>query len=140
MDDRIPRDGTCEGGIRDRKVGHSADVEAQPGVGGAGDSDHAGRQVDAEDVETESMQVRRYAARAASEVGDERRHLDEAYGHSVSLDAWRLSPDTVASLLNDAGLSMDARLVRQPDSRERVPQAFIVAQRQPLGEAATAAY
>ncbi len=76
----------------------------------------------------------------AFQVGDERRHLDEAYGHSVSLDAWRLSPDTVASLLNDAGLSMDARLVRQPDSRERVPQAFIVAQRQPLGEAATAAY
>lgn len=74
----------------------------------------------------------------AFQVGDELRHLDNAYGHSLSLDAWRLSPDRVAALLDDAGMVMDARLVRRPDAREKVPQAFLLAQKPPVGAASTA--
>ena len=76
----------------------------------------------------------------AFQAGDERRHLDTAYGHSISLDAWRLSPEKMASLLNEAGLPVDARLVRQPDEREKVPQAFIVAHRPPVSGSAQIAY
>ncbi len=76
----------------------------------------------------------------AFQVGDELRHLDAGYGHSISLDAWRLSPDAVIALLEDAGLSLDARLVRQPDKREKVPQAFIVARKPPGDEQGTSAY
>jgi SAM-dependent methyltransferase len=71
----------------------------------------------------------------AFQVGDERRHLDQGYGHSISLDAWRLSPSLVAGLLADVGLSVDARLERQPDAREKVPQAFIVARSPALADA-----
>ena len=65
----------------------------------------------------------------AFQVGEERRHLDQAYGHTISLDAWRLSPSLVARLLAQVGLSVDARLIREPDAQEKVPQAFIVARR-----------
>ncbi|WP_345764565.1 class I SAM-dependent DNA methyltransferase [Diaminobutyricibacter sp. McL0608] len=65
----------------------------------------------------------------AFQVGDERRHLDQAYGHAISLDAWRLSPESVVRQLGEAGLEADARLVREPDAFEKVPQAFIVARR-----------
>jgi SAM-dependent methyltransferase len=76
----------------------------------------------------------------AFQVGDERRRIEHAYGHAVSLDAWRLSPESVAELLSDAGLSVDARLIRAPDEREKVPQAFLVARRGQRHVPARAAY
>jgi SAM-dependent methyltransferase len=76
----------------------------------------------------------------AFQVGDELRHLESGYGHSISLDAWRLPPAVVTTLLEDAGLTVDARLVRRPDSREKVPQAFIVARKPAVGEQGPSAY
>jgi SAM-dependent methyltransferase len=76
----------------------------------------------------------------AFQVGDGPRHLDAAYGHTISLDAWRLDPGTVTSLLEEAGLVVDARLIRQPDAREKSPQAFIVARRPSADEHDASAY
>jgi SAM-dependent methyltransferase len=63
----------------------------------------------------------------AFQVGDERVHLEQAYGHAVSLDAYRLSPDRVAELLSQAGLVVHARLLREPEGREKVQQAYLLA-------------
>jgi hypothetical protein len=63
----------------------------------------------------------------AFQVGDERVDLDEAYGHAVSLDAYRLLPDSVVVLLRTAGLVTGARLLREPQAPEKVPQAYLLA-------------
>ncbi|GAA2744987.1 MULTISPECIES: class I SAM-dependent DNA methyltransferase [Kitasatospora] len=66
----------------------------------------------------------------AFKAGDRLRHLDHAYGHDLSLDVYWMSPDRVADLLGEAGLVVDARLVREPDEQERPrqgPQAFLLA-------------
>jgi SAM-dependent methyltransferase len=63
----------------------------------------------------------------AFQVGDERVRLQHAYGHPVSLDAYRLSPERIAELLHQAGLVVIAQLVREPDQAEKVRQANIVA-------------
>jgi SAM-dependent methyltransferase len=63
----------------------------------------------------------------AFQVGDERRHIAQGYGHAVSLDAYRLPPDRVTELLARSGLFVHARLVREPDGRESVPQAYLLA-------------
>jgi SAM-dependent methyltransferase len=63
----------------------------------------------------------------AFQVGDERVHLDEAYGHAASLDAYRLLPDSVVVLLRTAGLVTGARLLREPQAPEKVPQAYLLA-------------
>lgn len=65
----------------------------------------------------------------AFHVGDELRHLTRAYGHDLSLDAQRLQPDRVAALLDGAGLAVQARLVREPEPPETVPQAYLLAGR-----------
>lgn len=65
----------------------------------------------------------------AFQAGDERVHLDQAYGHEVSLDAFRLPPDGVADLLAQAGLAVHARLLREPDANEKVPQAYLLARK-----------
>ncbi|MFC7660287.1 hypothetical protein ACFQV8_33360 [Pseudonocardia benzenivorans] len=52
----------------------------------------------------------------AFQIGDNTLHLDEAFGHEVSLDFHRLQPDAVVALLDDAGFDLTARLVRAPDS------------------------
>jgi ubiquinone/menaquinone biosynthesis C-methylase UbiE len=62
----------------------------------------------------------------AFQIGDERVHLDHAYGHEFSLDVYRLSPDVVAEQLDAAGLAVTARLTREPIGRERQQQAFLV--------------
>ncbi len=48
----------------------------------------------------------------AFQVGDERRHLQQAYGHAVSLDACRMQPDRLAEQLDAAGLPVHSRVVR----------------------------
>ncbi|GAA4419362.1 class I SAM-dependent methyltransferase [Actinokineospora soli] len=63
---------------------------------------------------------------AAFQVGDERLHIARGYGHDVSLDAYRLPPDFVAGLLTDAGLLVEARVVREPRPPERTPQAYLL--------------
>jgi SAM-dependent methyltransferase len=66
---------------------------------------------------------------AAFQVGDERRHLTQAYGHDLSLDAYRLRPEVVTGLFTDAGLVMEAQLVRAPDASEKSPQAYLLARK-----------
>ncbi|MEU2238553.1 class I SAM-dependent methyltransferase [Streptomyces sp. NPDC018338] len=68
-------------------------------------------------------------ALVAFKVGDERVRLEHAYGHEVALDVYRWSPDRVAELLAAAGLVEAARLVREPYTGERTPQAFLLARR-----------
>jgi SAM-dependent methyltransferase len=63
----------------------------------------------------------------AFQAGDERVHLEEAYGHAVSLDAYRLLPESVVVLLRTAGLVTGARLLREPQAPEKVPQAYLLA-------------
>ena len=68
----------------------------------------------------------------AFQVGrDECVHLANAYGHDLSLDAYRLSPDTIAERLGDAGLVVDVRVVREPDEPEKTPQAYLMARKPP---------
>ena len=68
----------------------------------------------------------------AFQAGDARVHLDHAYGHAVSLDAYRLSPETVSELLGRSGFEVCARLVREPDESEKSAQAYLLA-RKPAG-------
>ena len=65
----------------------------------------------------------------AFQVGNERRRIEEGYGYSISLDAYRLDPSTVTDQLESAGLLVQTRLVRQPDHSEKTPQACLLAQK-----------
>jgi SAM-dependent methyltransferase len=65
----------------------------------------------------------------AFQVGDARVHLDQAYGHAVSLDAYRLSPETVCERLDRCGLDVRARVLREPDEPEKVRQAYLLARK-----------
>ena len=56
-------------------------------------------------------------------------HLEHAYGHDLSLDAYRLAPDAVSVLLHEAGLFVHARLLREPDEQESTPQAYLLARK-----------
>lgn len=47
----------------------------------------------------------------------------------VSLDFYRLQPDQIAQMLQDAGFAMFARLLREPDSTENVQQAYLLARK-----------
>jgi len=58
----------------------------------------------------------------AFKIGDERRHLGQAYGHELSLDVYWMPPDHVAELVSRAGLTVDARLIREPDEEEKPRQ------------------
>lgn len=68
----------------------------------------------------------------AFQVGDDTLHLDEAFGHEVSLHFHRLQPDAVVALLDDAGFDLTARLVRAPYSASpaaQIPQGFLIARK-----------
>ena len=67
----------------------------------------------------------------AFQVGNEQLHIEQAYGHSVSLVAYRMDPNDIADLMASAGLLVKARLVREPDGAEKVPQAYLLAQKAP---------
>jgi|SRR5215469_8401440 len=58
-------------------------------------------------------------------------HLDELIGHQVSLDFHQRHPDQVADTLCRAGLTVRARVLREPDEDgaypEHSPQAFLLA-------------
>ncbi|WP_223167554.1 class I SAM-dependent methyltransferase [Nonomuraea sp. SYSU D8015] len=66
----------------------------------------------------------------AFKVGDERRHLNQGYGHKLSLDVYWMQPEHIAELLSNAGLVLDAQLIREPDESEKPRssrQAFFLA-------------
>lgn len=65
----------------------------------------------------------------AFQVGDERVRLEQAYGHTVSCDVYRLSPDRIVELVNRSGLVVHTRLLREPERQEKVQQAFILARK-----------
>jgi SAM-dependent methyltransferase len=60
-------------------------------------------------------------------AGDEVRHLDQGYGHDISLDVYWLDPDHVALLSQEAGLVEVARLVRAANALEKGPQGYYLA-------------
>ena len=63
----------------------------------------------------------------AFQAGDERVRIEHGYGHDVSLDAYRLEPERVESLIHRSGMLVDARLLREPVDRERTRQAYLMA-------------
>ncbi|WP_055599960.1 class I SAM-dependent methyltransferase [Streptomyces aureus] len=65
----------------------------------------------------------------AFKVGSGRVRLERAYGHEVTLDVYRWSPERVAGHLAAAGLVESARLVREPHPQEKTPQGFLLARR-----------
>ncbi|MEV1290151.1 class I SAM-dependent methyltransferase [Micromonospora sp. NPDC049679] len=65
----------------------------------------------------------------AFQAGDERRHLEQAYGHAISLDVYRRSPELVATLLSQAGLVVHAQLLREPEGPEKTQQAYLLARK-----------
>jgi SAM-dependent methyltransferase len=71
----------------------------------------------------------------AFQAGDEPRHLDHAYGHDVSVDAYRLPPVGIVALLKAAGFTCDAQLIRQPGRQEKSPHAYILAHHSVIEEA-----
>jgi SAM-dependent methyltransferase len=65
----------------------------------------------------------------AFQVGNERVRHEQAYGHTVSFDGWRLPVARIAAMLEAAGLAVHTRLVRAAEGRESTPQAYLVARR-----------
>jgi hypothetical protein len=59
-------------------------------------------------------------------------HLERGFGHAVSLDIYRRSPDDVTDLLRAAGLVVFARLLRdadEADPAEKGPRAYLLARK-----------
>jgi SAM-dependent methyltransferase len=65
----------------------------------------------------------------AFQAGDEKVHLSQAYGHTIALDAYRLSPAAIEDRLAAAGLTTHTRVLRDPGPREQTPQAYLLARR-----------
>lgn len=63
------------------------------------------------------------------QVGDERVRLEQAYGHVVAYDVYRLSPEKILNLLRKRGFRVEIRLVRAPKGSELQPQAYIMARK-----------
>ncbi|MYS87574.1 class I SAM-dependent methyltransferase [Embleya scabrispora] len=70
----------------------------------------------------------------AFQVGDEPLRLTEAFGRAVSLDFHRRRPERIAGLVTDAGLTMHAQMIREPDPGEgvRPTQHAYLSARKPL--------
>lgn len=61
------------------------------------------------------------------QVGDdEARHIDQAYGHTVSCEAYRCSPERVSEQLRDAGFTVHATVILEPLQGEKTQQATIL--------------
>jgi SAM-dependent methyltransferase len=67
------------------------------------------------------------------QAGDDSLHRSEALGHPVALDFRRRRPEWVAERLDQAGLVVRGRLLREPDDDgdfpEREQQAFLLARK-----------
>ena len=66
----------------------------------------------------------------AFQNGDDRVHVTHAYDQDVSLDAWRLTAPLLRPLLAQAGMSVRVETVRAPLENERVPQTYLLAEKQ----------
>jgi SAM-dependent methyltransferase len=62
----------------------------------------------------------------AFKVGAERYHLDQAYGHALSLDVYRYQPAEIAALLISAGFSEVAAFSHAPLEHEKQPQGYLL--------------
>jgi SAM-dependent methyltransferase len=64
-------------------------------------------------------------------AGDEQLHLDEWFGHQVSIDGYLFDPADMARELQNIGFSVDARVVRRPYPDIEVPteRAYLFARR-----------
>lgn len=67
----------------------------------------------------------------AFQVGEQPREFKQMFGEQVSLTFYRRQPDTVALLLDEAGLNPYAGSVREPDDDgfESTPHAYLIARR-----------
>ena len=72
----------------------------------------------------------------ASQVGDDTRHLDEAFDKRVDLDFRRQQPHEVAELVRGAGFELWTTAVKQAEGTEKTPQAITIA-RKPRATAGT---
>lgn len=67
------------------------------------------------------------ALQVVFQVGDEHLRRSEAFGHPVSISAYRQRPEAVSQLLRDAGFEMWMQAVREREDVEKVPQAYLIA-------------
>nr|WP_042195235.1 class I SAM-dependent methyltransferase [Kibdelosporangium sp. MJ126-NF4]CEL21827.1 methyltransferase [Kibdelosporangium sp. MJ126-NF4]CTQ92606.1 methyltransferase [Kibdelosporangium sp. MJ126-NF4] len=65
----------------------------------------------------------------AFQVGDEKRHLSQGYGHEVNLDVHWRSVERVAKLAEQAGFAEVARLERVAAENEKGPQGYFLARK-----------
>lgn len=67
-------------------------------------------------------------------IGDERRHLDEWWGHPVALDFLFFERPRVERWLEEAGFLVQARLERQPYVPHKVDtqRAYLLARKPPM--------
>ncbi|MFL6055077.1 MAG: class I SAM-dependent DNA methyltransferase [Actinoallomurus sp.] len=64
------------------------------------------------------------------QIGEEPLRLSHAFGHDVSLVAYRWPPSRIADLLRQAGFAEVARLIRRPDGDvEKMERGYILARR-----------
>lgn len=68
----------------------------------------------------------------AFQVGEEVTHYTEAWGHEVSVDFHRRTPERMTDLLHAVGWQVRVRTVREPEGSERLPQGYLVARKPPL--------
>jgi len=60
------------------------------------------------------------------QIGDERVRVEQAYGHAVQADAYRLVPDRIVSLLTDAGFALRWRTFRAQEPPAKTPAAYLI--------------
>jgi ubiquinone/menaquinone biosynthesis C-methylase UbiE len=71
------------------------------------------------------------------QAGTGKREVVNAYGSGANLDAYRVSPEAVVRMLPEVGFEPDSLTQREPQGRERTPQAFLQARKaQPVRAAA----
>lgn len=67
----------------------------------------------------------------AFQVGNERKHIEHAYGHDISCDAYRLPPEEIIEKLEKSGFTVVSRLLREPEGEfESTPQAYLIARKE----------
>ncbi|TWD84252.1 methyltransferase family protein [Kribbella amoyensis] len=59
-------------------------------------------------------------------IGEGTRHLDQGYGHPLSLDVYRYQPDVIAGLLAGAGFVEVSTTTTAPSSIDQLPQAYLL--------------